>query len=972
MNVEDFKSFFKCIHGFDPFPWQLRLLREVVDNGWPEVVNLPTSSGKTAIIDVAVFLLALEANGNQGIKRSRRRIFFVIDRRVVVDEAYERAEKIKRTLESASDGILLEVAEALKKINYGDLETPLEVIRLRGGLPREPPFVKNPLQPAVIVSTVDQVGSRLLFRGYGVSKSMRPIHGSLVGVDSLIILDEAHISRPFAETLRTIEMFQKDKDKKWFSVKIAEPITVVKMSATPYVLSDSKSFGLQEEDLQNELLKKRLSCSKITKLVEVKKSSRSMAEANENLSDKLKEEAMDIMNNPRGKGNQVIGVIANSVIVARMTFEKIRKGIKDKSADAVLLIGRIRPYERDILMKEYLPMIIAGRDKSVNTKPLFVVATQTIEVGADIDFDALVTENASLDPLQQRFGRLNRLGLRENSAGVIVKGKVPKEEIRKGHPIYGASAEETWQILLKLSNKQKKDRYIDMGAFFREEIQKMEPENIEKAVSPSSDAPILTPSHMDMLVQTFPPPFTEPSIPLYLHGINAGSQDVQVIWRADLPKMDRKNERDIIETVAALPPVNSEVMSAPIWALSFSSDIILEDITDVEGVSMNDGTRSDEVNVLKWMGPDESEIVKLSEVMPGDTIIVPSNYGRYDRYGWNPRLSEPVDDVAEEATLEKGKIVLRINENLVHKWFPQDKGEEIESARSLVENAMESYGNEEDLTEICEEVIDGLLEIPDIKNNVKDALEKLKIERKEYVYPSNKKPYGIIIERKSYDDSTGEDDTSSLTFDMELEKHSTMVADLAREFASRAGMPSDTIKDIEISANLHDIGKADPRFQAWLAGGDTDYLINEKILAKSKEIYANDWNAIRLARMNAGYPMGARHECYSVAMIEDAKNQDLVKDAHDKKLVKYLVGTHHGRGRASMPAVNDNGMNQVAFNFNGIEVNFNGEHNLERLDSGWTELFWEVTRRYGYWGTAYIETIVRLADHICSSRRGEK
>jgi len=972
MNVEDFKSFFKCIHGYDPFPWQLRLLREVVDNGWPEVVNLPTSSGKTAIIDVAVFLLALEANGNQGIKRSRRRIFFVIDRRVVVDEAYERAEKIKKTLESASDSILLEVVEALKKINYGDLETPLEVIRLRGGLPREPPFVKNPLQPAVIVSTVDQVGSRLLFRGYGVSKSMRPIHASLVDVDSLIILDEAHISRPFAETLRNIEMFQKDKDKKWFSVKIAEPITVVKMSATPYVLSDSKSFGLQEEDLQNELLKKRLSCSKSTKLVEVKKSSKSMAEANENLSDKLKEEAIDIMNNPRGKGNQVIGVIANSVIVARMTFEKIRKGIKNKSADAVLLIGRIRPYERDILMKEYLPMIIAGRDRSVNIKPLFVVATQTIEVGADIDFDALVTENASLDALQQRFGRLNRLGLRENSAGVIVKGKVPKEEIRKGHPIYGASAEETWQILWKLSNKQKKDRYIDMGAFLRQEIQKMEPENIEKAVSPSSDAPILTPSHMDMLVQTFPPPFTEPSIPLYLHGINAGSQDVQVIWRADLPKMDRKNERDIIETVAALPPVNSEVMSIPIWALSFSSDITLEDITDVEGVSMNDGTRSDEVNVLKWMGPDESEIVKLSEVMPGDTIIVPSNYGRYDRYGWNPRLSEPVDDVAEEAMLEKGKIVLRINENLVHKWFPQDKGEEKESARSLVENAMESYGNEEDLTEICEELIDGLLEIPDIKNNVKDALEKLKIERKEYVYPSNKKPYGIIIERKSYDDSTEEDDTSSLTFDMELEKHSTMVADLAREFASRAGMPSDTIKDIEISANLHDIGKADPRFQAWLAGGDTDYLINGKILAKSKEIYANDWNAIRLARMNAGYPMGARHECYSVAMIEDAQNQDLVKDAHDKKLVKYLVGTHHGRGRASMPAVNDNGMNQVAFNFNGIEVNFNGEHNLERLDSGWTELFWEVTRRYGYWGAAYIETIVRLADHICSSRRGEK
>ena len=95
---EQFTEFYKSVYGktddpdFGPFPWQKRVAKRVCDGDWPRAIALPTAAGKTACIDIAVFALACRA------KDAPRRIFFVVDRRIVVDQAWLHAKEMAKML----------------------------------------------------------------------------------------------------------------------------------------------------------------------------------------------------------------------------------------------------------------------------------------------------------------------------------------------------------------------------------------------------------------------------------------------------------------------------------------------------------------------------------------------------------------------------------------------------------------------------------------------------------------------------------------------------------------------------------------------------------------------------------------------------------------------------------------------------------------------------------------------------------
>src|SRR5713101_5712651 len=82
--------------GPEPLRWQVRLFHELCTNVVRNECDLPTGMGKTSVIHL--WLLALRYQILEGKPRLPTRLVYVVDRRTVVDQATDIAERIQRNL----------------------------------------------------------------------------------------------------------------------------------------------------------------------------------------------------------------------------------------------------------------------------------------------------------------------------------------------------------------------------------------------------------------------------------------------------------------------------------------------------------------------------------------------------------------------------------------------------------------------------------------------------------------------------------------------------------------------------------------------------------------------------------------------------------------------------------------------------------------------------------------------------------
>ena len=355
-------------------------------------------------------------------------------------------------------------------------------------------------------------GSRLLFRGYGSRR--RSVDAAMAGTDSLVLLDEAHLA-PHLQSLIPALAECHPTARECLGGGRARP-QLVALTATGDA-SASHRFELDADDEAHTVVRKRLDAVKPVRL---------RVEGAGDATKRLADAALDLVDSsPRPVACLVF---ANSPRTARGAFDRLRKAKALADGEILLLTGLAREREAQRVRERILDAdtgMAAGRDTGTRTRDLVVVATQTLEVGADLDAECLVTEACGVRALTQRLGRLNRLGRFPHARATYVHLPPPRRRGTKGMadswPVYGS---EPAKVLERVQAARGEDDTINLS-----------PRVVADVLGSPRDDPgrasEILPGLLWEWTKTTTPPDGEAPVEPYFSGIAAPRFSVSLLWR---------------------------------------------------------------------------------------------------------------------------------------------------------------------------------------------------------------------------------------------------------------------------------------------------------------------------------------------------------------------------------------------------------------------------------------------------------
>lgn len=884
-----FRRAFLALTKRDAFPWQVNAFAWLAKGRTPSSVGLPTGTGKTSMIPIWVAALAWQAS--KASLTLPRRLVWVVNRRVVVDQATDEAVGMIERLASPESGednerrqTLMELRRHLAGISFLGVadRAPVTVSTLRGQLADNGEWALDPSRPAIVIGTVDMIGSRLLFSGYGDGKSKRPLHAGLLGHDAWIVLDEAHLTPAFAELLRAVRDVQQ-------GLPMLVPFCVSLLSATQRVEDEGESIAITSADEADPIIGKRLASSKCLRL-------HPLSEKGDEV-DRLVNLALAY----RQAKVRVIVYVKSPKTAAEVSKRLAKEAFE---CQVRVLTGTLRGFERDQLADD--PVFEGFRSDPDRQPPEvthYLVSTSAGEVGADLDADHLICDLSSLDSLIQRFGRVNRLGFGKANLDLVYakeQNKKDKDEEDKDAKVIA--------YLMSLPQVEEGGYNVSPSAL------KNQPPPLDAFTDAPPIVP-LAPHWLDMwsLTSIRDADWPErPEVAPWLHGVGAELPETWVVWREDVESLAQRcvKETDCTRVFDTYDIRPHEQLREPTGEIRTKLKKLAQERNNATLSAIV--LRGDES--LAWRGTladlvtEEAEgLIKLNYA----TVVLPPTAGGLTKDGlFNP--GEPqASDVADKAYSSRPR-----RRFLVH-------GEDGEwSAQPIAADG-------DDGTEYKGESLSGLISVI-TKNTGLKLVANVQMGGHEETMEETARHLLYFADPVSAVQSSV---VSFVSREKQaLSEHNHGVAAVAADIAARVGL-GERAAALGLAGGNHDIGKNRHCWQ--LAIDNPDFT---QPLAKSGH-----------ARFDQVFNGGYRHEFGS--LLEACKIGELAQHP-ERDLILHIIASHHGNAR---PHFKENGFDkETALNACQAEA-------LEAM-----QRFGCLQARYGWWGLAWLEALLKAADALVS------
>lgn len=875
--MNSFADHFRALTGHPPFPWQEALFARLVDGRFPETCAIPTGIGKTSTI--AVWLLALASRAAaRGLTQFPRRLVYVVNRRTVVDQATADVEGWRRALNETP--ALLPVRDALRALSVVPSEETLGISTLRGQRADNAAWRLDPARPAIVVGTVDMIGSRLLFAGYGCGFRTRPLHAGFLGQDVWLVHDEAHLEPAFQELLVAIQREQKTSGD-------LRPFVVTALTATPR--HGAVDFDLTPDDRTDARVQARLSAAKALALHRV--DTRSAVDA-------VVSRVLQYKNS-----GQAILVYLRTVEEADIARDRLARA----GLTVAQLTGTLRGFERDRFVRENPVFARFSLDRP-SIEPaqgtVCLVCTSAGEVGVNMSGDHMVSDLTPFDSMAQRLGRVNRLGTGRAQVDVYVAGvpDVDDGDVPLSEDAYEIARARTAALLTQLPRIDVDRTGGDDPVRYDASPAGLEALPVEARRAAFSPTPVcLSTSEtlfdawaLTSIRETMP---GRPPVDWWLHGVAPwDAPETMVAWRTEVDLLSGQEFRD------ECPPedVLDDYPLKPHEVLRDRSDRVFAHLKAIAARVPDARVWVVDPRGVVSVETLQNLIAHGRSAIEHCTLLLPPSAGGLEldadgtstgRLGGDPPRGEGAADapydVADFWLDEEGRPRRK------RVWDDEPAPPGMRLVRTV--------------------------RVPQPVEGTESA-EGVRLWRW-YTRPG-----------AAYDQGS-----RTALSDQLLVAHHERAEAFAAALADSLGLPETEALAVRVAASLHDLGKSRAVWQRSIR----NFQYPSVVLAKS-------------GNNLAPYSLSSyRHELGSLIDLRATPEFRCLSD-DIQQLVQHLVAAHHGRGRPMFPRHEIQDPERVPEDVLSVAREVMGRYAL-------------LQRRYGRWGLAFLESVVRAADALASN-----